>query len=109
VAEEPAFEAARTRWPFGTADLVADTATSRVYKVELADGTFAALKLLKPYGADEIEGVRLMQWLDGEGAARILGIDGPAILMEWLDGTTLGISFASIATTTARPPSLAAS
>ena len=32
-----------------------------------------------------------MQWLDGDGAARILDIDGLTILMEWLlDGLTLG-------------------
>lgn len=87
---DAALEAARLQWQFADAELIADTATSRVYKGTLADGTAAALKLLKPYGADEIEGVRLLQWLDGNGAARILGIQGLMILMEWLDGPPLG-------------------
>ena len=31
-----------------------------------------------------------MQWLDGDGAARFLGLHGLTILMEWLDGPTGG-------------------
>ena len=83
-------EAALTRWSLGDPQRVAETATSDVYRVRRPDGTSAALKLLKPYGADEIEGARYMQWCDGAGAARIIAIDGLTILMEWLDGAPLG-------------------
>ena len=41
-----------------------------------------ALKLLKPYGRDELPGAKLMEWWAGSGAARIHAIEGYDILME---------------------------
>ena len=83
-------EAALARWSLTEPHRVADTATSAVYRVRLPDGAQAALKLLKPYGSDEIDGALYMQWCDGAGAAHIIDIQGLSILMEWLDGGPLG-------------------
>jgi streptomycin 6-kinase len=80
---------AMERWSLDAAVPVAETATSWVLRATSATGVHA-LKLLKPYGFDEINGARLMQWWGGEGAARIDAIDGHDVLMEWLDGGTLG-------------------
>ena len=83
-------ELARSRWSLTEIDPIADTATSNVYRVRLPDGSRAALKILKPYGADEINGARLMEWYAGAGAARIIAIAEPMILMEWLELGRLG-------------------
>jgi streptomycin 6-kinase len=80
---------AMERWSLDAALPVAETATSWVLRATSKTGVHA-LKLLKPYGFDEISGARLMQWWGGEGAARIDAIDGHDVLMEWLDGGTLG-------------------
>ena len=77
-------------WTLSNIEAVADTPTSVVRRARRADGSLVALKVLKPYGADEIAGARLMQWWGGDGAARIIGITGRTILMEWLDGPPLG-------------------
>jgi len=78
------------RWRLSDVQPVADTRTSVVRRARQPDGSLVALKILKPYGADEIHGARLMAWWDGDGAARILDIAEPAILIEWLDGSPLG-------------------
>jgi streptomycin 6-kinase len=77
-------------WSLSEATKIADTATSNVYRVAQADGRLAALKILKPYGADEIVGVRVMRWWAGHGAVTILAVDRLMIMMEWLDGEPLG-------------------
>ena len=81
--------AAMGRWSLDAAMPVAETPTSWVLRATSARGAHA-LKLLKPYGHDEIGGARLMQYWGGDGAARIDAIDGHDVLMEWLEGTTLG-------------------
>jgi streptomycin 6-kinase len=81
--------AAMARWSLDAAMPVAETATSWVLRATSDRGAHA-LKLLKPYGHDEINGARLMQWWAGDGAARIDAIDGHDVLMEWLQGGTLG-------------------
>lgn len=81
--------AAMARWSLSDAEPVAETRTSWVLRV-MSPGGPHGLKLLKPYGADEINGARLMQWWAGDGAAAIEAIDGDDILMEWLEGGTLG-------------------
>jgi streptomycin 6-kinase len=80
--------AAMALWSLSDAEPVAETRTSWVLRVTSENGP-RGLKLLKPYGADEINGARLMQWWGGEGAAAIDAIDGNDILMEWLEGGTL--------------------
>jgi streptomycin 6-kinase len=81
--------AAMARWSLDAAMPVAETATSWVLRATSTRGVHA-LKLLKPYGYDEIGGARLMQYWGGDGAARIEAIEQHDVLMEWLDGTTLG-------------------
>jgi streptomycin 6-kinase len=81
--------AAMARWSLDAAMPVAETATSWVLRATSDRGAHA-LKLLKPYGHDEINGARLMQWWGGDGAARIEAIEGHDVLIEWLDGGTLG-------------------
>ncbi|MEO7222143.1 MAG: aminoglycoside phosphotransferase family protein, partial [Devosia sp.] len=80
--------AAMERWSLSAVEPVADTPRSWVLRADSETGTHA-LKLLKPDGADEINGARLMQWWGGDGAAAITAIEGGDILMEWLDGETL--------------------
>jgi streptomycin 6-kinase len=80
---------ARQRWGIEQMSPIAETATSQVFKVERPAGP-AVLKILKPYGADEIHGAVLMTWYDGVGAARIYDIHDEMILMEWLDRAPLG-------------------
>lgn len=79
---------AMERWSLSDAEPVSETQTSWVLRVASPAGP-CALKLLKPYGFDELHGAHLMQWWDGDGAATIEAIDGHDVLMEWLEGTTL--------------------
>jgi len=79
---------ATARWTLDAIVPVADTATSRVFRARSA-GRRVALKILKPYGADEINGAHVMAWYGGSGSAEILGIEDHTILMEWLDGGPL--------------------
>jgi streptomycin 6-kinase len=83
---------ARACAAFGVSDPVpvATTPTSHVYKVRRADERAGALKLLTEAGREEITGARFMDWRGGQGTARILGLSGDAILIEWLDGPSLG-------------------
>lgn len=87
--EAARLHAALARWSLTDARPVAETATSWVLRVTSPRGRHA-LKLLKPYGADEIEGARLMRYWNGDGAARIEDIHDLDVLMEWLAGETLG-------------------
>jgi streptomycin 6-kinase len=81
--------AAALRWSLTDLADVADGPTSRVLRGRTG-GRQVALKILKPYGADEINGAHLMAWYGGLGAATILDIEDGTILMDWLDGGTLG-------------------
>ncbi len=78
------------RWSLANPRLIADTATSRVFKVDQPSGELAVLKVLKPDGAEEARGFPLMRWYGGDGAVGVLAADDTTILMEWLDGATLG-------------------
>ena len=46
------------RWGLTDVELVADTRTSVVRRARRLDGSQVGLKILKPYGADEINGAR---------------------------------------------------
>lgn len=83
-------EQASSRWKLSDAQLVADTPTSQVFKTFGREGEAFALKLLKPYGSDEMIGVSALRWYAGDGAVRIEDVSGEDIFMEWLDGETLG-------------------
>ena len=70
---------------------VANTDAAQVWKVKTADGTNAALKLYhRPDRGNEAPGSRLLSAWQDRGAVRIFEEAGNAILMEWLDGPSLG-------------------
>ncbi|MFV0335436.1 MAG: aminoglycoside phosphotransferase family protein [Tropicimonas sp.] len=70
---------------------VADTTIARVWKVVKADGGYAALKCYKNRDCGgEIPGIAFLRTLDGEAAARICGQGAGSVLVEWLDGPSLG-------------------
>ena len=48
-------------------------------------GVRAILKI--SYAPEEMAGARTMQWWDGQGAARVLALDGEALLLERLTGS----------------------
>lgn len=80
--QEPAFPA---RWSISEPVLVAETFSSRIWKVRLADGGTGIVKDLKPFDdvGDELRGAHLLLWRDGEGLVRLLGLDGQRMLLEY--------------------------
>jgi len=88
---ETALSRAMIRWSLTKSTPVAESPRSWIFRVEQNGRNYAALKILKPFAADEEgRGARLMQWYGGEGAATVFDIHGDTIFMEWLDGGTLG-------------------
>ena len=73
------------RWNVGGATLLAETFSSRIWKVARADGTPAVVKALKPFPdvEDELRGAYLLAWRRGAGAVRLLGRDGRKMLIEY--------------------------
>ncbi|KIC49057.1 aminoglycoside phosphotransferase family protein [Tateyamaria sp. ANG-S1] len=70
---------------------VTETPIASIWRVKQADGTFACLKRYKDDDLrDEAPGFDLLTAQDGVGAVRIYRQHGAAILMEWLDGPSLG-------------------
>jgi len=70
---------------------VARTVRATVWKVRDEAGRPAALKVYHDGDTvDEAHGLDLMQAWDGAGAVRLLRRAGSAVLMEWLDGPSLG-------------------
>ena len=60
------------------------TPGSELLPVRLPDGTAAMLKVARD--RDERTGAALMQWWNGDGAARVFGLEGDALLMERAQG-----------------------
>lgn len=77
------------QWRLRDAEMVADTPSSRIFRVRRDEGV-EALKLLKPYGADEIGGAPILRWWDGDGAVRLLDLSDDAMLLNWVEGEVLG-------------------
>lgn len=77
-------------WHLTTVLPLAETPTSLVFRADSPDFGAVVLKRLKPYGIDELQGVALLQWLDGDGAARIFDVRDSDILMEYVGADTLG-------------------
>jgi streptomycin 6-kinase len=69
-------------WGARDARLVADTTTSRVYRVRLDAGGTAIVKDLKPIADAETRGAIYLGWQDGRGCVRLLAIDGDTLLLE---------------------------
>lgn len=71
------------RWGASEAALIADTPTSRVIRVQLADGGTAVIKDLKQIGVeDELRGASFLAWREGHGCARLLAREGSTLLIE---------------------------
>jgi streptomycin 6-kinase len=70
------------RWGVRTAEPVADTRSSHVYRVRIADGSSAIAKLLKPSGLHELPGMDFLAWRAGLGAAKLLDRHDTACLLE---------------------------
>ena len=72
-------------------DVAIETPIAHVWKVLRHDGTPAALKVYKNGNMqDEAPGFALLAAWDGNGAARLYDQTEGAVLLEWLDGPTLG-------------------
>ncbi|TPI34034.1 3'-kinase [Mesorhizobium sp. B3-2-1] len=86
--DAPAFPA---RWRVSEPELIAETFSSRIWKVRLEDGSPAIVKALKPFDdvADELRGEHFLAWRRGEGAVRLLGRDGHSMLLEYGGDTLL--------------------
>ncbi|OQM77601.1 aminoglycoside phosphotransferase family protein [Manganibacter manganicus] len=78
-------------WNADNAILIAETFSSRIFKVRLADSTPAIVKALKPFddAEDELRGAHLLAWRDGVGAVRILAQHGRNMLLEYAGETML--------------------
>lgn len=72
------------RWDVSDPVLIAETFSSRIWEVRLADGGAAVVKDLKPFDdvEDELRGAHYLSWRDGLGAVRLLGLDGQRMLLE---------------------------
>jgi streptomycin 6-kinase len=77
------------RWRVRSAELIADTHTSHVWRVVRPEGT-AIVKALKPAGLEELTGMAYLDWLDGHGAVRVLDAADTTFLIEDAGRRTLG-------------------
>lgn len=78
-------QASPERWKVSAPELIAETISSRIWKVVCEDGSPAIVKDLKPFDdvADELRGEHYLAWRRGEGAVRLLGRDGNRMLLEF--------------------------
>ena len=78
-------------WGHAGATLIAETFSSRLFKVRLPDGTPAIVKDLKPFDdvGDELRGAHLLAWRRGEGLVRLLDMAGQSMLLEYAGDTML--------------------
>lgn len=71
-----------TLWRLQSPRLIADTHSSRLYRVVRADGMSAVLKQLKPEGRRERTGFAYLAWRNGKGSVRLLAQQDDACLLE---------------------------
>ncbi|MGX5841377.1 aminoglycoside phosphotransferase family protein [Mesorhizobium sp. ArgA1] len=79
------------RWKVSAPELIAETFSSRIWKVRREDGSPAIVKALKPFDdvEDELRGEHYLAWRRGEGAVRLYGRDGHRMLLEYAGDTLL--------------------
>jgi len=78
-------------WKLTIVEPVADTGLATLWKARMHDGELAALKLYrKPDRGNEAAGTLLLARWQDRGAVRVFAEAGNAVLMEWLDGPSLG-------------------
>ncbi|MEQ8450970.1 MAG: aminoglycoside phosphotransferase family protein [Nitratireductor sp.] len=72
-------------WKVSSPVLIAETFSSRIWKVALQDGRPGVVKALKPFDdvADELRGRHLLRWRRGEGMVKLYGVDGRRMLIEY--------------------------
>jgi len=80
-----------TNWRLSDPALIADTFSSRIWRVTREDGTFAVVKALKDFDdyEDELRGAHLLDWRDGVGMVKLLAVEGKTMLLEYADGRLL--------------------
>ncbi|MCF6103198.1 aminoglycoside phosphotransferase family protein [Mesorhizobium muleiense] len=80
-----------SRWNVDAPELIAETFSSRIWKVVREDGSPAIVKALKAFEdvEDELRGAHFLAWRRGEGAVRLLGRDGHCMLLEYAGETLL--------------------
>lgn len=76
-----------TRWQLRRDGAPISTPRARLWPVLTPAGAPAMLKVSS--ADDERDAHRLLRWWDGDGAARLLAHDGPAILLERAEGESL--------------------
>ena len=87
---EPSLDILR-RFDADAPELVAETSIARVFRVQVPDIGVAALKLYRRTDmGHERAGIDYMRALHGHGVVRIYDHTQTAVLMEWLDGPSLG-------------------
>lgn len=72
------------RWKLSDPALVAETFSSRIWRVKRDDGSSAVVKALKPFDdvEDELRGAHYLRWRDGHGAVRLLDMHEQSMLLE---------------------------
>src|ERR671919_1582103 len=80
--DRPEFPA---RWNVSDPILIAETFSSRIWRVRLENGKPAVIKDLKPFDdvEDELRGAHFLDWRNGDGAVKLLGFDGNRMLLEY--------------------------
>ena len=73
------------RWKVSAPEFIAETVSSRIWKVVREDGSPAIVKDLKPFDdvADDLRGEHFLAWRCGEGAVRLLGREDNRMLLEY--------------------------
>jgi streptomycin 6-kinase len=71
-------------WGVHAPHLIAETFSSRIWRVRRACGGTAVVKALKPFDDvdDELRGAHYLRWRDGHGAVRLLDSQGRDMLLE---------------------------
>ena len=82
----PAFPA---HWGAGAAHLIADTASSLIWKLGTTARDTRIVKQLKPKGHGELRGMHFLAWRDGLGAVRLIDQQPPFFLLEYAGAYTL--------------------
>ncbi len=77
-------------WKVSSPELIAETVTSRIVKVRLANGDAAVIKHLTPLGMrEELGGTHYLGWHAGNGCIRLLAHSGNNLLLEYAGERTL--------------------